>query len=323
MNACSVELRQEIYSSDAYKIVDWLQDNEVNKYLNERQNVCSSIRQVIQRVNMPILTHLFNQNGSFFMVTTDSKEPIGFLRLVPKVKKAEIVVTIGDRDKWGKGFGSSAVFQGLKQAFFEWRANEVVAKINMKNERSLRLFKRLGFQPDKELSKEIQYSISMDKFLYSLKEGFTVSQSVLSKATREFLIKHLVNIEDERVVILKEFFPQTTLESIEFEKLVAGYIKGIEDIITHAQISDEVQSSIPFALIGSVVEIEDMYDQTVDTIQIISPFLNQGSINYTFASYLSPMGKALLLKKKGDKVDIKTPSGVASYIVKDVKFPYF
>lgn len=165
MRSNNVQLRQEVFKSDAWKIIDWLEDNEVTEYLNERQNVGNSIKQVIYRVNMPILTHLFNQDGSFYMVTTDEKEPIGFLRLVPKGKGAEMVVVIGDREKWGKGFGSSAIFQGLKQAFFEWRVDEVIAKINFKNQRSIRAFKRLGFQEDKELVKETQYSLSMKEFL--------------------------------------------------------------------------------------------------------------------------------------------------------------
>ena len=61
----SVKLRQEVYSSDAWKIIDWLEDDEVSRYLNESQNVTDSIKQVINRVNMPILTPLFNQEGSF------------------------------------------------------------------------------------------------------------------------------------------------------------------------------------------------------------------------------------------------------------------
>lgn len=165
MKSNNVQLRQEVFKSDAWKIIDWLEDNEVTEYLNERQNVGNSIKQVIYRVNMPILTHLFNQDGSFYMVTTDEKEPIGFLRLVPKGKGAEMVVVIGDKEKWGKGFGSSAIFQGLKQAFFEWRVDEVIAKINFKNQRSIRAFKKLGFQEDKELVKETQYSLSMKEFL--------------------------------------------------------------------------------------------------------------------------------------------------------------
>ncbi|WP_055666956.1 GNAT family N-acetyltransferase [Desnuesiella massiliensis] len=165
MKSNNVQLRQEVFKSDAWKIIDWLEDNEVTEYLNERQNVGNSIKQVIYRVNMPILTHLFNQDGSFYMLTTDEKEPIGFLRLVPKGKGAEMVVVIGDKEKWGKGFGSSAIFQGLKQAFFEWRVDEVIAKINFKNQRSIRAFKKLGFQEDKELVKETQYSLSMKEFL--------------------------------------------------------------------------------------------------------------------------------------------------------------
>lgn len=101
------------------------------------------------------------------MITTNTKgeEPIGFLRLVPKKDATEMVVVIGDREKWGKGLGSNAIFEGLKHAFFNWRVDEVIAKINFKNERSRRAFKRVGFRKDKELPKEIQYSISIDEFI--------------------------------------------------------------------------------------------------------------------------------------------------------------
>lgn len=165
MKAFNVQLRQEIYQDDAWKIIDWLEDEEIIKYLNERQNVSKGIKQVIERVNMPILTHLFNQDGSFFIVTTKEEEPIGFLRLVPKVRGAEMVIVIGDKEKWGKGLGTNAIFQGLKHAFFLWRVNEVIVKINMKNERSIRVFEKVGFKEEKELPQEIQYSMSIEEFL--------------------------------------------------------------------------------------------------------------------------------------------------------------
>jgi RimJ/RimL family protein N-acetyltransferase len=165
MKAFNVQLRQEIYQEDAWKIIDWLEDEEIIKYLNERQNVSKGIKQVIERVNMPILTHLFNQDGSFFVVTTKEEEPIGFLRLVPKVRGAEMVIVIGDKEKWGKGLGTNAIFQGLKHAFFLWRVNEVIVKINMKNERSIRVFEKVGFKEEKELPQEIQYSMSIEEFL--------------------------------------------------------------------------------------------------------------------------------------------------------------
>ena len=164
MEARSVQLRQEVFRDDAWKIVDWLEDHEVVQYLNEGQNVAKSIKQAINRVNMPILTHLFNQNGSFFIIT-EKKKPVGFLRLVPKNKAAEMVIVIGDKKKWGKGIGKNAILQGLRHAFFQWRMNEVIAKINFRNERSIRAFKTVGFKPEKELTKEMQYSISIEEFL--------------------------------------------------------------------------------------------------------------------------------------------------------------
>lgn len=165
MKGNDVQLRQEVFKADAWKIIDWLEDDDVIRYLNENQNVCDSIKQVIYRVNMPILTHLFNQDGSFFMITTNEGEPIGFLRLVPKGNEAEMVIVIGDKEKWGRGLGTNAIIEGLKQAFYEWRVDGVVAKIHMKNDRSRRVFKKVGFTQDKELPIEIQYSISMEKFL--------------------------------------------------------------------------------------------------------------------------------------------------------------
>ena len=164
MKACSIQLRQEVFETDAWKIADWLDDHEVIQYLNEGQNVVKSIKQVIQRVNMPVLTHLFNQNGSFFIII-EEKQPIGFLRLVPKGKTAEMVIVIGEKKKWGKGLGKKVIIQGLRHAFFEWRMDEVTAKINNKNERSIKAFKSVGFKPEKELAKEMQYSISISEFL--------------------------------------------------------------------------------------------------------------------------------------------------------------
>lgn len=128
----NVELRQEVFKSDAAIIANWLEDTEITQYLNEKQNVSRSIKDIMYRVNMPILTHLFNKNGSFFMVTTSEKEPVGFLRLVPKNNVTEMVIVIGDKDKWGKGLGTNAILEGLKHAFFQWRADEVVAKLILK-----------------------------------------------------------------------------------------------------------------------------------------------------------------------------------------------
>ncbi len=164
MDKKKVVLRQEVYKNDAVKIIDWLEDDEVNRYLNESSMASNDVRYVVNNINMPILTHIFNQNGSFFIIDKD-REPIGFLKLIPKGKNMEMVVAIGEKEQWGKGLGPCAIFEGLKEAFFNWRVDEVVAKIKDSNHRSKKAFTKVGFDEDVKLTKEIQYSISMKNFL--------------------------------------------------------------------------------------------------------------------------------------------------------------
>ncbi|WP_238906481.1 GNAT family protein [Clostridium sp. YIM B02506] len=165
MKAGNVLLRQEVFSSDAFELIKWLEDSDVTQYLNEDQNVGNSIRQVMSRVNLPILTHLFSQNGSFFILTIGNDSPIGFLKLIPKGKVVEMVIVIGEKEKWGMGLGTNAIFQGLKHSFFHWRADKVIAKIKYKNHRSMNVFKNIGFKKEKDFNVEAQYSISIDDFL--------------------------------------------------------------------------------------------------------------------------------------------------------------
>lgn len=147
-------------------------------------------------------------------------------------------------------------------------------------------------------------------------------QPVISKDARDFLIRHLVEVEEEKEDILKNHFPQVTLESIEFEKLMAGYINGIEKFIKGAKITEKSSYDVPFVIINSMVEIEDLDDQSIDTIRIISPFSKHANVDLSCASYLSPMGKVLLLKEKGSKVEVKAPAGQAHYKIRDIKISY-
>ncbi|MDX9871881.1 MAG: GNAT family protein [Clostridia bacterium] len=160
----TIQLRQEIFASDAWKIAEWLENHKITAYLNEGQKVSETIKQSIYRVNMPILTHLFNRNGSFFMVINEG-QPIGFLRLVVNGDMSEIVVVIGDIKNWGRGFGHKAICQGLEYAFFTLRNKRVIAKIHIENERSERIFKKIGFREEKNLVKETQFYISQEQYL--------------------------------------------------------------------------------------------------------------------------------------------------------------
>lgn len=163
MEVSSIKLSQEVYRDDAEKIAQWLSDEEITSYLNEENNARQNLIRVINRVNMPILTHLFNNNCRFFTIR-NIWGTIGFLRLVPKNDNVEIVIAVGEKELWGKGIGHNAVIEALKKAFFDMRTEKVVAKIKKTNKRSMNLFKGIGFKEARVLEWEIEYHITKESF---------------------------------------------------------------------------------------------------------------------------------------------------------------
>ena len=150
MNAPFIALCPEITRSNALTLMDWLEDEAVTRYLSDSRHVSRMIEQVLGRVQLPILTHLFNQGGRFFMACDQHDVPVGFVRLVKTGANCEMVLVIGDRDNWGRNLGASALREGMKLAFFEMRAEKLIAKIHPDNVRSLSAFQRSGFVLESE-----------------------------------------------------------------------------------------------------------------------------------------------------------------------------
>ncbi len=165
MVAWRINLRQEITREDALSIVNWMEDHEVTRYLNELTNIALDIKETISRGNTVVLTPLFSRNGSFYMICTGSNDPIGFLKLVHKMEEAEMVIVIGDKKRWGHGYGTQAIQHGLNMAFFHWRRTRVTAKINPDNKRSIKAFEKSGFQFEKALPHCKLYSITLSDFI--------------------------------------------------------------------------------------------------------------------------------------------------------------
>jgi RimJ/RimL family protein N-acetyltransferase len=165
MRALTVSLKQEVTRNDALTIMSWMEDHEVTRYLNEVANISSEINQAINRVNMYVMTHLFNKGGSFFVVCTGDNQPIGFMRLVHRTNEAEMVVVIGDRENWGHGLGTKAITKGLNHAFFDWRIPRVIAKINKNNIRSINAFEKAGFTFEKELTHSNLFCITLEEYI--------------------------------------------------------------------------------------------------------------------------------------------------------------
>ncbi len=168
MRALQVSLKQEVTRNDALIIMNWMENEEVTRYLNEAADIASEIRHAVNKVSMMIMTQLFNRNGSFFLIRTDENKPIGFLKLIRRLNEAEMVIVIGEQERWGQGLGKSTIHQGLNIAFFQWRLQRVKAVISPENLRSIKAFESVGFELEKELSNSLHFSITQKDYLKRL-----------------------------------------------------------------------------------------------------------------------------------------------------------
>ncbi len=164
MNPPFISLSPDITRQHAYTLIDWLDDPDVTRYLSDSRHVSRFIEQVLGRVQLPTLTHLFNQGGRFYMVHDQQQAPVGFVRLIPNGRDCELVLVIGRRDHWGRRLGASALREAVKLAFFELRAENLIAKIHPDNRRSLQAFQRMGFELESETPTLKRYALTLARY---------------------------------------------------------------------------------------------------------------------------------------------------------------
>lgn len=171
MNKPFISLCTEITRAHALTLMDWLEDEHVTCYLSDSRHVSRSIEQALDQTQLPILSHLFNRGGRFFMAYDRHDEPVGFVRLIKTGPDCEIVLVIGDSVKWGRNLGTRTIREGMKLAFLDMRAEKLIAKIHPDNVRSLKAFERSGFVLESETPTLKSFSMTMRRYRQFLREG--------------------------------------------------------------------------------------------------------------------------------------------------------
>ncbi len=280
MNKPFISLSPEITRANALTLMDWLADEEVTHYLSDSRHVSRFIEQVIGRVQLPILTHLFNQGGRFFMAYDRDDVPVGFVRLVKTGRDCEMVLVIGNRDNWGRKLGASAIREGMKLAFFDMRADQLIAKIHADNVRSLNAFLRSGFVLDSETPSMKSFVMSSQRYLRLLRE---------SPAPHTCDI-YITEVDQARLRNLLELEPPSDIFELEHEierAIVVDPRQVAEDVVTMnskalLQVDDEEE-----------VEVALVYPEDADE--------RAGKL-----SVCSGIGTAILGYKEGDAFNWRT-----------------
>jgi len=102
----------------------------------------------------------------------------------------------------------------------------------------------------------------------------------------------------------------------EAQALLELRIAKLEDVISNARIVDETKIDLSKVSILTTVKIKNM--STGSTMKYTLVAQNEADMKIGKISVDSPIGKALLGKKVGDKVDVQVPAGNITYEVAEI-----
>lgn len=165
-----------IEREDLSTFVRWFNDPEVRQYLAMYMPMSMAEEEKwFER-------QLEDQDNRIFAIETEDGVHIGNIGLHSfdwKNRKALLGIVIGEKEYWGKGYGSDAVRTLLGFAFGEMNLHRVYLTVYDYNERAIRCYERCGFQHEGQLRearfKDGQYHDEL--MLGILREEFEASQS--------------------------------------------------------------------------------------------------------------------------------------------------
>lgn len=141
--AASAFLRMEICHADITRMIRWMRNPNVTKYLNEAPDVAQSLEQLVRSVPEPMYQYHLCRTGHFFMVCHQENESVGFVKLLPTATEG---------------------------AYLHLRADRVVAKVMPQDLRSIRCVRACGFQQMAEMPRLVRFEITFDAYCRSLQE---------------------------------------------------------------------------------------------------------------------------------------------------------
>ncbi len=87
-------------------------------------------------------------------IAYDGEVPLGtcaFMNLDERNRHAELAIVIGNKDYWGKGFGTKIMKQLLDWGFYGLNLNRLYLHVFSTNKRAIALYEKMGFIKDGEM----------------------------------------------------------------------------------------------------------------------------------------------------------------------------
>ncbi|MGE5583059.1 MAG: GreA/GreB family elongation factor [Bacillota bacterium] len=139
----------------------------------------------------------------------------------------------------------------------------------------------------------------------------------LSKVAFNLLLSNLIEIEESIDEVIADFFLEPSKEARDVRELLNEYVKRIDGMLRNIVTVETAGNEFPCVVVGGEVMVEERNSGATYCYKIISPHKNTAS--YDEISFLSPMGRALLLKKVNDSFIVVAPGGNFEYKVLAVR----
>ena len=125
--------------------VNWINDTEVNMYLETRGNYTLDLLS-------SYVKEQYNKEVYFWAIhLKNSKKHIGNIKIDPinsKANSGEYGILMGDKLSWGKGYAKEASLTIVKYCFEELKLSKITLGVLEDNINAVMLYKKMGFSID-------------------------------------------------------------------------------------------------------------------------------------------------------------------------------
>lgn len=137
---------RKMTEEDAAVYHTWRNDMEVMRTTNPSLDLVTfaDTRQFVEQVILGSGT-----SKSYMILDKPSGRPIGITSLIGldfKNRSAECILDIGEKEFWGKGYGSESLRLLLDYAFLELNLHRVSLRVFAFNDKAVALYEKIGFK---------------------------------------------------------------------------------------------------------------------------------------------------------------------------------
>jgi len=156
----------------------WNADPEVRHWLHRSEDPPELL--VRSEVARWVAQGLSDPSEARFMIELPGGRPIGEIRLrdIHPCGRAELAILIGEKEHWGRGYGTDAIRALLRLAFAELALRRVTLITDADNARGIRCYERCGFRREGVLrAHRLRYGQPLDMWVMGvLREDFDAAE---------------------------------------------------------------------------------------------------------------------------------------------------